>query len=493
MKIVKGTLFAALLALVSIGAVKFAYRDTAEQRGFDFSAPIQWNKDYFLLRLFTPATTTGVQDEIRKKRTSLLANLNHELLPQTPDIQKIAKIKEELIENDKRWDENVYFVERQGQAAYYKTVTAPRLQPLKIAADAFIVTPYFIYGDAHSRLMRWVIDPQFSTDIHLSGPAGKELRFRAIHSDSVYNELVLDHLDYGSWTWEARAKSPQGMLQSKGHFEMRAPTRLAFYSDTQDSLDYHRRAVEFIQKLNAAQPIDVVLHGGDMTSFGSNESEMVESAQVFSSLGIPGIFCIGNHDYAEDYGYTTDAPYFKQLFSITAKAAADFKVFTLGDERPVRLMVLDTNFPRIPASSFLEQDRTIRKTLQDSLPVIIAGHHGYFTKGWHGSFLGSHSETWIESLYLKLLQNAAVPLTLTGHEHVYQRIVDENSKSRTEHIVAGTASAKILYPYFQSPGKVMSLERRRTVTLIEIKTKTLEVCTYDFETGEAIDRTSVPY
>jgi len=50
MKSMKNSLVVVLIFFSAIVLVKFNYRDTSESRGFDFSMPLQFEKNYLLLR-----------------------------------------------------------------------------------------------------------------------------------------------------------------------------------------------------------------------------------------------------------------------------------------------------------------------------------------------------------------------------------------------------------------------------------------------------------
>lgn len=493
------------LLIISI-VVKLNYQDSHEKRGFDFDQAFQATKNYVLLRLFVPATTSGIQDDIRHDRTQLLTTLNTHLVSTKPDTKAITQLKQKLINNEKRLkEEDNYLVEKQGKASYYKTVSSPTIKKAKISPDDFTVTPYFLYMGEHSRIMRWVVSSEFTSLVTLTNHTGEKRHFSSQSSSDPYNELLLSDLSAGEWQWHITAakhlnnetlqNKQSKTISSQGKFTIQKTHSIIFYADTQDSLSQHKKAAKYIATMHKKKNINIIVHGGDITSWGSNESDMVDSAKIISNIGIAGIFIKGNHEFNEAYGFTTDAPYYQKMFSTSILGKTDYQQYELGLEKKVRLLIWDTNFTRMPANSFMAQDAFLRKALNEShkYPLILASHHGYFSKGWHGSFLGSHIENWFEQLYLAPLRAARVPLTLSGHEHVYQRIVDDKSQSQTQHLVAGTVSAKILYPYFNSPGIEKKLARKRTITRLDFESNGIHITTHDFEAKAIIDDFVINY
>ena len=64
---------------------------------------------------------------------------------------------------------------------------------------------------------------------------------------------------------------------------------------------------------------------------------------------------------------------------------------------------------------------------------------------------------------------------------------DEKSQVKTQHIVSRTTSARILLPYFNPPGIVKSVQRKRTLTRIDLKKRAFFVTTYDIEKSESVN------
>lgn len=504
MKIVKYIGLGLLSSILIIGLIKYNYQDKSELYGFDFeTSPDEWKK-YFLIRMFVPATPQGINKEIRDTRARLISDIYLELARETPDIQIIDNLKNKIIENDKRNDENTYFLETQGKKNYYKSVSAPQKQPLTVARDKLTVAPFWIYAGDNSRILRWVMHKsmkaKLTTTINDKNIEKASPLNCSGSGDALYCESVLNGLKTGEIQWSLDVNSPDKKIAHSGSLNVKPVSSFVFYADSQDSLKLHRKTIAFIKNLNEKKPIDIVIHGGDITSWGSNETEMAITANDASRINIPYIYVIGNHDFSDDYGYDYEAPYFRLLFAMGSRKDEFpyFKTFnfkTSNPEKSLKLIVWNTCFARTPARDFIQQDRMIKKELKSGNPAILAGHHSMTGKGWHSSFLGSRSEEWQRILYKDIFYNSKLLLYMNGHDHIYQRSRTPGKFVNTEHLMAGPASAQILFPYFKTESEVLSIQRKRTVTRIDIQDTDGNVkligTTYDVETGEAIDEFTI--
>jgi DNA repair exonuclease SbcCD nuclease subunit len=63
----------------------------------------------------------------------------------------------------------------------------------------------------------------------------------------------------------------------------------------------------------AEQSIDFVLHGGDLIDFTSEEN-IIESAKLFETLGVPSYLCLGNHDLTTSDSLSQWLKFAPQLF-----------------------------------------------------------------------------------------------------------------------------------------------------------------------------------
>ncbi|MCB1177228.1 MAG: metallophosphoesterase [Leptospiraceae bacterium] len=494
MRKLKFILISIVIFLFTTILIKFFYRSNSEKYGFDFKMEAIEIKNYSLIRFFFPATTTGIMDELRKQRKENLFKLKKILEEKPLNKDEIINLKEKLMLIDKKWDENTYFVEKQAKKSYYKKVKAPRFQDGKVNKEDFTVSPYLMYYGNDKRVLRWVGKENFTYNLKITNPSNIAIEIpnsniycRQITNKSPnYCESILQTNTKGTWNWEVIINKLG--KKKKGSFEIDKTKVIAFYADTQDSLEFHEKSIQYLNKIKEKYKIDLVLHGGDITSWGSNEEELLETARMISKLSIPIAFAIGNHDFKEDYGYSNEALLFNHLFKLHPKDnLSNFANFSIGENEEIQLLLWDTNFVRMSAEDFISQDKFIKNNILSNKPSILTSHHGYMSKGWHGSFLGSHSEVWQRILYHDLFSNNPLLLYLNGHDHVYQRILNKDSKYKMRSITAGPASAQILYPYFNTDGEVESLERKRTITIVEILSNHLKITTLDFEKDEEID------
>lgn len=70
------------------------------------------------------------------------------------------------------------------------------------------------------------------------------------------------------------------------------PLRIAFIGDSQR---YYDEAVDFKNKVNSMEQIDLVILAGDISDFGLKE-EMEWVNEIFSQINAPYVAVIGNHD-----------------------------------------------------------------------------------------------------------------------------------------------------------------------------------------------------
>ncbi len=71
-----------------------------------------------------------------------------------------------------------------------------------------------------------------------------------------------------------------------------APLTFAFISDTHQG---YRNFGKIVDAINARSDVELVLHGGDLTDFGTQQ-EYVWSYDIFSKLRVPYFEVAGNHD-----------------------------------------------------------------------------------------------------------------------------------------------------------------------------------------------------
>jgi 3',5'-cyclic AMP phosphodiesterase CpdA len=192
--------------------------------------------------------------------------------------------------------------------------------------------------------------------------------------------------------------------------------RIAFVTDTQNHYD---ESLHFVQDVNARDDIDFVVNGGDITHYGvSQEYEWMH--EIFSTLEVPYLAVIGNHDLLANGSDLYEAVYGERNFAFVYAGT--------------KFVFLDTNsrdygFPGdVPDLDWLRDELAPSSTVDRT---IVIGHvppdHIDFDSDLEQRFAGI------------LEKNLYVPLALYGHNHKY---AVQRPYGQVAHLVTDSVEAR---------------------------------------------------
>lgn len=190
------------------------------------------------------------------------------------------------------------------------------------------------------------------------------------------------------------------------------PAHVVVIGDFGDGSDGEYAVAGSIRDHALDKGLDAFITTGD--NFYSDDVDLVWSGPYgwLSEAGIPVLATWGNHDL--------DSPTREELVWDTLDPPGRWYSVEIGTGR---LLVLDTN--RVESE---EQISWLRNELtHPAWPLIVTFHHPLYSCGSHGS------DPEVQDAWLSLFQEHEVTLALSGHDHDYQRFIDDG----TTYVVTG--------------------------------------------------------
>lgn len=263
--------------------------------------------------------------------------------------------------------------------------------------------------------------------------------------------------------------------------------RFAYISDSQEFPDEYEKTLNYIDKLRSDyQDLRMILHGGDYSHKGNESSWQLyrEKTMKITSQKLPILPVLGNHEYWDD----PDINFYRKVFADSAPEGAYFKMY---DFNLFVLIVLDSNDDKRSPEQRQAQDTWFENTLSamknDHRRVIVAFHHPTFTSGI-GVIFTPHDPEYVREHWIPLIEKYEVPLVLTAHEHVYERLV----KNNVNYLVSGPAGGKRSPAGFKSKYSVKKISRTRTVTIISVhRDGMIELNIYSSDNDLEIDQLKI--
>ncbi len=158
-------------------------------------------------------------------------------------------------------------------------------------------------------------------------------------------------------------------------------------------------------------PYDLMIHTGDLAYDSGTIGEFEDNVfGVYAELfkNVPFFPAAGNHEYETLQG----AP-FRDVFALPGDSGEKWYSYDWGR---VHFVALDTESDYATQAAWLDQDLTT-----STLPwTIVYFHRPMYSSGEHGSDMG------LRNALAPVLEQHAVQLVLSGHDHDYERTTPQN-------------------------------------------------------------------
>jgi predicted phosphodiesterase len=263
---------------------------------------------------------------------------------------------------------------------------------------------------------------------------------------------------------------PQGSTGNPSGLDIKLPlepqsVRFGVVGDTGTGDRLEFEVAQELEKYRQAVGFDFVIMLGD-NIYGSHQPDdfrkkFEEPFKPLLDAGVKFYASLGNHDDPND----------ERLYKPFNMGGERYYVFKKGD---VAFFVLDSNYMDPTQLSWLEQNLK-----QSNAKWKIAYfHHPLYNDGRnHGADLDLRSQL------VPLFQRYGVNVVFSGHEHVYERLKQENG---IYYFVQGN-SAKLMDHDFNGQGeRVKGFDTDRGFMVVEIKGDKLHFQTIS-RTGQTID------
>ena len=270
----------------------------------------------------------------------------------------------------------------------------------------------------------------------------------------------------------------------------------AFISDTQKNHEKHNKMAKLLLDQIKDRPINFIINGGDIVQDGSVEKNWTSflSASVPYSQMFPIVPIIGNHDYwgnvYDDPIDNANAVFTPKLFNkyLGLEGDNEYGYYSL-DYPQFKLIVLNSNFPKLPAKVIKQQmewtEKELQKSKEKKQPVVISFHHAPFTSNifYYGPVAISFRNKWIPLFE----ESGVVKLILNGHSHLYERSL----KDGIMYVVAGPfGGSKNWLPKMNNHYRLAMHAEKDTFSLFKVTNTTIEMETFD-QTNQLIDSFSI--
>ena len=254
-------------------------------------------------------------------------------------------------------------------------------------------------------------------------------------------------------------------------------TKFAFiaYGDTRGPADgvliqpAHQDVVNRIlstipEQERAGFPVRFVVQSGDAVVAGQYGNQWNASfnpliERLLHEGRVPYFFAVGNHDVSgmsvhspeREAGLRNASAAMLRLWPEegTSRRLSAYPTFGFGYGRYF-FITLDSNIAADP-DQFAWVKRQLETLDRQRYPHIVAVfHHPPLTTGPHGGPLVEPQAQAVRRMYLPLFRAHHVRLTITGHDHLFDRFIerydDASGTHRMDHVVSGGGGAPI-YAY----------------------------------------------
>ena len=207
-------------------------------------------------------------------------------------------------------------------------------------------------------------------------------------------------------------------------------TTLIFLADTQAPLWFEKVYLQYEENEKATalifadilheQDVAAVIHGGDLTSHGSDKrswSQIRPFMDSLHALSIPFLAAKGNHDYLFSAGSAM-----RNFKKYVPESRGDYSSRKFGQ---VAIVLLNSNFPQLENSEILRQqiwyDSTLAAYQKDSIIrfVITVDHHPPFTNDRMVSGSQEVRKHFLPAFY----RSSKAIVFVSGHAHRFEHFL----------------------------------------------------------------------
>jgi hypothetical protein len=274
----------------------------------------------------------------------------------------------------------------------------------------------------------------------------------------------------------ARAIDPGGV-----HLPLEADsgnqTKYSFiaYGDTRGAADgvsiqaAHRDVVNRIlaaipEEERAGFPVRFVVQSGDAVVAGQYGNQWNVSfnpliERLMHDGQLPYFFTVGNHDVGgmpvrspqREAGLRNATAAMARLWPLegTSRRLNGYPTFAFGYGRYF-FIAIDSNIAADPAQFSWVKRQLETLDRQRFRHIVAVFHHPVLTTGPHGGPLVEPQSQALRGMYMPLFRTHRVRMTITGHDHLFDRFIehyeDASGTHRMDHIVSGGGGAPI-YSY----------------------------------------------
>ncbi|MBG09418.1 MAG: hypothetical protein CME68_11715 [Halobacteriovoraceae bacterium] len=270
----------------------------------------------------------------------------------------------------------------------------------------------------------------------------------------------------------------------------------AFISDTQKNPEKHNKMAKLLLDRVKDSPINFIINGGDIVQDGSVEEKWTSflNASVPYSQVFPIVPILGNHDYWGHVGpedaEASDANFTPKVFNKYLGLESDNKYGYYALDYPqFKLIVLNSNFPKLPEKIIKQQMEWTKKELQKSKEksqtVIISFHHAPFTSNifYYGPVAIAFRNKWIPLFE----ESGVVKLILNGHSHLYERSL----KNGIMYVVSGPfGGQKNWLPKMNNYHRLAMHPDKDTFSIVKVTSKSINMESFD-QNNQMIDSFSI--
>jgi calcineurin-like phosphoesterase family protein len=254
-------------------------------------------------------------------------------------------------------------------------------------------------------------------------------------------------------------------------------TKFSFiaYGDTRGPADgvsiqpAHRDVIDRILATIPVQeqagfPVRFVIQSGDAVVSGRSGNQWNVSftpliERLIHDGRVPYLFAVGNHDVGgmplhspeRDSGLRNAVSAMAQLWPEegTSRRLTGYPTFAFGYGRYF-FLVLDSNLAADPMQFAWVKRQFETLDRQRFRHIVAVFHHPVLTSGPHGGPLVEPQSQALRRMYMPLFRTHHVRMTVTGHDHLFDRFVehydDSSGTHRMDHVVSGGGGAPI-YSY----------------------------------------------
>lgn len=198
-------------------------------------------------------------------------------------------------------------------------------------------------------------------------------------------------------------------------------------------------------------PVDAVVTAGDNVYPSGQEAGFeTQVRKPYAPLEVPMIIALGNHD-AQTAGGTRLLDYFGMPRPPSSHRFG-----------PVEVFVLDSNRVNSPQARWLEE----KLQASEAAVRVLVFHHPVFSCGPHGSTAS------VQRLWLPVIEALRPELVVSGHDHNYQRIIQDLGEAHIVYAITGGGGKELTGPKGGcdlSPASPRRLESRHEFLSLEVR------------------------